>query len=76
MSNTIRKHSTNHGKRRKHGCDTKEALRYWNCRGIKANRSARRWYYGVWVEETQDKDTEFFIDGDDCLSSLLWRSDD
>lgn len=38
------------GKRRKHGCDTPREMKEWT----KANKSARRWYHGVWLEQTQD----------------------
>lgn len=50
MSNAIGKHATGHGKRRKHGCDTPRHMKEWT----KANKSARRWYHGVWLERTQD----------------------
>lgn len=53
MSNAMGRHGGAHamrGKRRKHGLDTPRAMHEWT----KANKSARRWYQGVWLEETQD----------------------
>ena len=38
------------GKRRKRGCDTVHEMKEWT----KANKSARRWYQGVWLERTQE----------------------
>jgi hypothetical protein len=48
MSNSI-KHGVK-GKRRKHGCDTVHEMHEWT----KANKSARRWYHGQWLEDTQE----------------------
>jgi hypothetical protein len=50
VSNAIGRRATGHGKRRKHGLDTPRGMHEWT----KANKSARRWYQGVWLEETQD----------------------
>jgi len=51
MSYAIGKNRHAHnGKRRKHGCDNKNQLQEWT----KANKSARRWYHGMWLEKTQE----------------------